>query len=218
MAPSNKTDYYFIPNVIQDEKFSYSESRRTEIRKKMGAEDKIIIGTVGRLSPAKNPLFALKVIKEVIRKTDNDNIEYWWIGSGPLEDEFDHTAGCLGLTEKVRALGSREDVGDIYQAMDVLFMPSRFEGLGIAAIEAQAMGLKGVVSDNVPRMADYTGLISFLSLRASTDEWADAIIESIGGTGDRRSYSDALKNSAFSEKNAGERLALQYRQMLSDRK
>lgn len=51
------------------------------------------------------------------------------------------------------------------------------KGFGIVNIEAQACGLRCVVSDQVPRSVDVTGHVCFVSLSMSADEWADIILE-----------------------------------------
>ena len=53
-------------------------------------------------------------------------------------------------------LGWKSNVDDYYQAMDIFLLPSRFEGLGIAAVEAAASGLPAVVSDQVPEDVAFT--------------------------------------------------------------
>lgn len=204
--------YNLIPNIVSDENLIYSETKRAEVRRKMNVDDKIVIGTVGRMSPPKNPLFALDVIKEIINK--GQPIEYWWIGSGTMDEEFMKRVSDFGLEKQVRFLGSREDVVDLYQAMDIFFMPSRFEGLGIAAVEAQAMGLPCIVSDAIPIEADYTELIKRMPLNAPIDNWACGIIKCIETLEERQSRSDDLHNSMFSQNKAADRLTKQYFRML----
>ena len=61
--------------------------------------------------------------------------------------------------------------------MDVFVFPSLYEGLGIVLIEAQASGLPCVVSDTIPQEAYVTELLSAKSLSASTDAWAEKVLE-----------------------------------------
>lgn len=73
-------------------------------------------------------------------------------------------------------LGIRSDVNEIMQAMDVFVLPSRFEGLGIVLIEAQAAGLPCVTSKNVvPDIVNVTGNVEFVGLDEPVDRWAEAI-------------------------------------------
>lgn len=209
----NTTDKYtLIPNVILDNNFVYSTDKRKIIRSKMHVEDKIVIGSVGRVAEQKNPLFALDVINELVKK--NESIEYWWIGSGPMDQEFMNKIKVLGLGDHVKALGSREDVADLYQAMDVFFMPSKFEGFGIVAVEAQTMGLPVVASSVLPKEIVFTDLVRFIDLNESIEEWARNISSQILRSNRRKSRIFELERSLFSCKNAGQRLESLYCDLL----
>ena len=76
---------------------------------------------------------------------------------------------------KVTFTGSVTNVEDYMQAMDVFVFPSRFEGLGIVAIEAQASGLPVIASDYVTREAKISDM-GFISLSSQTEQWADEIL------------------------------------------
>ena len=206
----NTTDKYtLIPNVILDDNFAYSTDKRTITRRKMRVEDKIVIGSVGRVAEQKNPLFALDVIRELIK--GNESVEYWWIGSGPMDQEFKNKIEELGLEKHVKALGSREDVADLYQAMDLFFMPSRFEGFGIVAVEAQTMGLPTVASSVLPQEIVFTDdLVTFVDLNESIEKWAIIINNQLQRSDERKSRIPELQRSLFSCKNAGKRLEKLY--------
>ena len=81
----------------------------------------------------------------------------------------------LGLSDSVIFLGSRNDVNNLYSAMDCLILPSRFEGLGIVLIEAQAAGLYCYVSDVIPKEVEITNLVKFISLNESPLTWANEV-------------------------------------------
>ena len=72
------------------------------------------------------------------------------IGVGEKEDEIKKQVHELKLDECVRFLGNRDDVNELYQAMDVFVMPSLFEGIPVVGVEAQFAGLPCVFSDKVP--------------------------------------------------------------------
>lgn len=61
--------------------------------------------------------------------------------------------------------------------MDVFLFPSLYEGLGIAALEAQAAGLPCIISDSVPSECRVTDLAESLDLNLPIDEWADVVLE-----------------------------------------
>lgn len=70
----------------------------------------------------------------------------WIGGAGPLEPELKRLAAELGVAERVRFLGWREDVSALYRAADVCVFPSRFEPLGNVVIQAWAHGLPVVAA------------------------------------------------------------------------
>ena len=164
----------FVPNIVNEKSLLFSEKKRSKVREKMGASDKYIVGTVGRMAFQKNPFFALEVIKEAVKLLPN--IEYWWIGNGPLESEIKKRIQEEGLDNNVKLLGEREDVEDLYQALDVLFLPSLFEGLPIVGIEAQVMGLPCVMSDNITKELLFTELVHYKSLKDTAHSCAEFIV------------------------------------------
>lgn len=64
----------------------------------------------------------------------------WIAGDGPERGALERRAGALGLAARVRFLGRRDDAADLLAACDVFALPSRLEGLGVAALEAMAAG------------------------------------------------------------------------------
>ena len=70
----------------------------------------------------------------------------WIAGSGPLEAELKAKASELGVADRVRFLGWRNDAGALYRAADVCVFPSRYEPLGNTVIQAWAHGLPVVAA------------------------------------------------------------------------
>lgn len=206
--------YTVIPNVIQTDKYIFNEEIRNKVRHKMGVENKFIVATVGRLAEQKNPFFAIDVFKELVNIMPN--AEYWWIGNGELDNQVAAYVQQQGLADKVKLLGSRNDVIDLYQAMDVFFLPSLFEGLPLTGVEAQAMGLPMVVSDTVTNEMVYTDLVNYMSLKKSVEEWASLIKQLCNVRRDRILYNDQLQKSSFYDSKCGERLQDIYTNLLSD--
>jgi glycosyltransferase involved in cell wall biosynthesis len=77
----------------------------------------------------------------------------WIAGDGPEHGVLVAQAARLGLTARVRWLGHRDEVGDLLAACDVFVLPSRREGLGVAALEAMAAG-RPVVASAVGGLGD----------------------------------------------------------------
>ena len=90
----------------------------------------------------------IDVFKSVHDK--NRNSKLLLVGTGNGQSNIREKVDDLGLSDSVFFLGNRGDVNRILQAMDVFLFPSLYEGLGIAALEAQAAGLPCIISDSVP--------------------------------------------------------------------
>lgn len=215
MTMFGEKEYHFIPNIVAESRLDYSPEIRASIRKKMGVSNKLVIGTVGRMSPPKNPYFALETIKDLVKI--RQDIEYWWIGSGSLDDDFKGKISEMELDGFVHFFGSREDVSAYYQAMDIFLLPSVFEGLPVTGIEAQTMGLPCVVSDNITREMVFTELVHFVSIKRHSDEWAKTIVDLLSSNNKRRSYKQELRNSPFSGKEASNNLARIYKSLIEHR-
>ena len=160
-------------NAIDVEKFQYDPTAREEIRRDLSLQDKFVIGHVGRFCFQKNHKFLIDVFYE-ITKTDN-NAVLLLVGAGELKEQIENYVLELGIKDKVLFLGIRDDVHRIYQAMDVFVFPSHYEGLGLAAVEAQCAGLTVIASSRVPLEAKSTNKIIFLDLDAEIMEWTRAI-------------------------------------------
>lgn len=170
----------------------------------MDAQNKLVVGTVGRVAEEKNPLFAIDVFECFLK--DHPNAEYWWIGEGPLSDQVKSHIKAKKLADHVKLLGSRSNTVEYYQSMDVFFLPSIFEGLGIVGIEAQAMGLPCVVSDTVPDEMAYTDLVDFVGLKESPQVWADYLDAACHRKQNRSEYTKILQNSDYSDETGGVKL------------
>lgn len=208
-------EFTVIPNVIQTEKYRFDPTMRKSVQQKMNATDKFVVGTVGRLAEQKNPFFAIDVFKCLLKNVPN--AEYWWVGNGPLEERVKTYIEEKKLTKYIKLLGSRNDTVELYQGMDVFFLPSLFEGLSIVTVEAQAMGLPCVVSDVIPPEAEYTELLKRCSLQDSIEAWVEKIRNTQIKKTERKQYQEYLSESVFSDVGCGNRLKKIYERCLSEK-
>lgn len=94
--------------------------------------DAPLIVALGRLHPKK----AFDVLLQAIVQIPNAWL--WLAGDGPLRDELARLSHMLGLDNRVRLLGWRDDREALLAAADVVVMPSRYEPFGTVMIEAWA--------------------------------------------------------------------------------
>jgi glycosyltransferase involved in cell wall biosynthesis len=173
----DKASFRVIKNAIDIDRFRYNEKTRTEVRNKLGIEDKLVLGHVGRFEPQKNHDFLLDIFHSVHQI--NPKTVLLLIGEGELEDKMKKKANELGLEDSVFFLGTMSDCAPYYQAMDAFVLPSLYEGLGMVAIEAQAACLLCFLSERVPKEAALLDSTYFLSLEQTPDEWAELILEKV---------------------------------------
>lgn len=172
----NNKKYKIINNAIQLDKFQFNEEIRKNERKKLNLTDKFVIGNVGRFQYQKNHEFLIDIYSELNKKMNN--LHLLLIGDGEEREKLEKKVKELKLNEKVTFVGIINDVPNKLQAMDMFLFPSRFEGLSLAAIEAQTNGLpvfasKDVITEETKILNNFT----FISLEKSASEWADIIFE-----------------------------------------
>jgi glycosyltransferase involved in cell wall biosynthesis len=84
---------------------------------------------------------------------------------------------AAGAGDRIAFAGVRRDIGRLMAGADALFFPSRAEGLGMVAVEAQAAGLPVLASTGVPReCVVIPGLVRFLDLDVGPAVWRDALL------------------------------------------
>jgi len=138
-------DLVLIHNGLDLTRYREPDSGNKGIRKKeFGLGDGPVIGIIARLSPVKGHKFLVLAFKEVLK--NNPNVQLLIVGDGPLRDELITLAKNLGIEKNVFFKPSCLDTVQYLSVMDIFVMPSIREGLGLAIIEAQAMGLPVVAS------------------------------------------------------------------------
>lgn len=163
-------------NAIDLTKFSFKPEVREETRKELAIpDDCLLIGHIGRFCFQKNQEFLIKIFCEVLK--EKPCAKLLLVGIGPDMERIRNLVKAHGVGNKVIFLGARNDVNRIYQAIDVFILPSRYEGLPVVLIEAQAAGLPCIVSDAVTDEACQTENFCWKSLRDTPSEWAKLVCE-----------------------------------------
>lgn len=171
----------FMRNAIDVDKFSFSEEVRESVRKKLGiGKDTLVIGHVGRFTYEKNHNYLIDVFNDVNKQHPDSKLLL--IGGGKPKEEIEMKTAIkkkvqeLGLQDKVSFLGIRDDVNELMQAMDLLVMPSVSEGFPVTLVEAQAAGVRCLVSDVVTSKCNISREMQFMSLDSGAEEWANKIL------------------------------------------
>lgn len=163
-------NFSILTNGIDVEKYKYSKYVREEFRKEWGiSENTILFGCVGNLIEQKNQEFILPVLKMT-----SEHCKLVIIGEGEKRGRILETINALGLENRVTLFPYRNDVDKCIQAFDGLLMPSKWEGLPMILVEAQAAGLPCMVSEYVSSEASIVDNI-FKKIPLDEEEWRSAI-------------------------------------------
>lgn len=164
--------HYCAIDLVSYEQSGDQEQVRAGLGLRPGS---FVIGHVGRFVRVKNHELILQLAAYMAEHAPD--VEFLLIGEGELQPMIRSRIAELGLSNVVLA-GSRANVPSLLRsAMDAFVFPSQLEGLGMALIEAQAAGLRCVVSDRVPHEADQIPQhIKRLSLEEPVAAWANALL------------------------------------------
>lgn len=165
--------FWVMNNGINADAFQFSSKVRQEVRSRLGNVDKFTIGHVGNFNKQKNHIFLVDVFSEYHKI--NPRSVMLLLGDGPLKDEMVRKAESLGLSDDIYFLGSIDHPEEYLNAMDLVVMPSIFEGFPLTLIEEQSNGLNILASDVITTTSNLTGLVKFKSLNDSATEWAKEI-------------------------------------------
>jgi glycosyltransferase involved in cell wall biosynthesis len=208
-----RTDAKVVRNAIDISRFRYNDAVRTHMRNEMDLSNRFVVGHVGRFVFQKNHEFLLKIFAEV-RKLRPEAV-LLLVGDGPLRNETEKQADDLQLGESVRFLGIRHDIQALMQAMDVFLLPSRYEGLPVVGVEAQAAGLACIFSSNISSEAVLTTTCKMLDLKSSISDWAHTVISECKENS-REKYAVELREKGYDIRHEAEQLASYYLKLIAD--
>ncbi|MDY4921345.1 MAG: glycosyltransferase family 1 protein [Phascolarctobacterium sp.] len=163
-----------INNAIDLSKFAFNQVTRDRLRNELDLEGKFVLGHVGRFMKQKNHDFLIDIFAEVLKQKPEAVLLL--VGEGPLKKEIEYKVARLGISEKVKFLGVRSDVADLYNAMDAFVLPSFYEGLPVVGVEVQANGLPFICSDQVTKEIMISENISLIPLSIGDKYWANIVV------------------------------------------
>jgi len=196
---SNK--FFLLCNGIAPEKYRFSEAIRERKRVELGVNNKIVVGHVGGLKKVKNQSFLV----DIISKLDANKYVLILVGDGEDKEKITEKVKQLKCEKRVMLLGSRNDVNEILQAMDIFVFPSFFEGIPMALIEAQSVGLPALVSNAINRDIRINNNVFFYSLKKNANDWAD-FVEANWNKHLKTNGYDNINHSIYNIKNSAEKL------------
>lgn len=193
----NGGKFHVLHNGILPDDYKYSQNIREQLRSEYKISEKIVIGHVGALKKVKNQDRLLEILYDI----HDERYMLMLIGDGEDRTHLQKKIKDLGLQRQVLLMGGRTDVAMLLQAMDVFVFPSYFEGIPMALIEAQAVGVPIIASDSINRDIQINDNVVFISLHNNNTEW----IEAINGVRNQHNLEEGyinVKESLYNIKNS----------------
>ena len=161
---------------VDPEPFRKCKPQRNALRGELGLPgDATVLLFVGRMTPLKNPTFVVEMLASILPHVPSAYAVF--VGSGDLSDLVELEAQSLGVKDRIRMLGWRDDTAELMANSDLFVFPRLEhpkEGLGLVVVEAQAAGLPMLLSPGIPEDAIVVPeLFHTLPLRIGPDKWAE---------------------------------------------
>jgi glycosyltransferase involved in cell wall biosynthesis len=188
---------YIVNNGVNIDKYKFSGKTRDDKRTELGIQpnEKVIIN-IGRFEEQKDHEYLIKLFQKLLMR--DKEFKLLLIGSGSLKSHIINMAKELGILDKIIFLENRNDINELLEAADIFVMPSKYEGLPIVLIEAQASGIPCVVSTNITKEALICPNVYALT-KENMDIWVKKIM--VLRDARRMDNSQRLSEAGFNIKN-----------------
>lgn len=194
---TDKGNYHLIVNSVDTARFLPEEDQGENAGK---ACPEIL--QVGRFSDEKNFLFSVEIAEAC--KQRGDPFRFVFVGNNG--EEYESSVRRLirdkQLEDTICLLGIRKDVDQLMKRADAFLLPSKFEGMPLTLIEAQASGLPCVVADTFSHEVDFgINAVEWLKLEDGAEAWANALERAVcKGRAERQEVVNAIDAGGFDSK------------------
>lgn len=184
-------------NGVDTNAFQPDPQARRAVRQELGVDERTAVLLVpARLHGNKNPLATLRVFQLVIRERPRPALLVF-AGDGPLRDEIESEIKQLGIGDRVRLLGSRDDMPALYNAADAVLLSTRKEGFSNAIVEALACGKPVLAADVGGNGEAITGITGWIHPRGDEEEFAKQLAEALNDLDALRARSEDCRVRAM---------------------
>lgn len=136
-----------IPNGLETDKYNINidiEKKKSELRV---PQNKVIIGCVAKLRKQKGYKYLISAFTEVLK--NNEDVFLLLVGDGNERKNIEKQIENLGISKNTLLLGNRDDIPELLQIIDIFVLPTLFEGMSNALMEAMAAG-KPIIATDIP--------------------------------------------------------------------
>lgn len=190
----DRKNYHLVVNSVDTSRFLPKENRDSDTQ---GAYPVIL--QVGRFSDEKNFLFSVRIAE--VCKQRGDRFLFIFVGNSgeAYEAAVRRLIAEKQLEDTVSLLGVRKDVNQLMKRADAFLLPSKFEGMPLTLIEAQASGLPCVAADTFSHEVDFgIGTVEWLKLESGAEVWTDAVERAVlKRRADRQTVVEAIERGGF---------------------
>ncbi len=208
-----------VPNGVSDHWLTQPVMDRPAARVRVGLPPGPWVGLVGRLAGEKGHTVAFEAFAAVARARPDARLAV--VGDGPLRPFLEQLAAAPPLAGRVRFLGSRADVRDVYAALDLLVQASHYEAFGLAILEAMACGCPVVATavGGVPEVVEHgaTGLLVPPADPTALASAILAVLEDPAAAADRARVAQTQVARRFTVSQMADRIEAVYRETLDRR-
>lgn len=183
-----------IRNGVDINRFAYNPDVRCIMRKNLNLNGQFVVGHIGTFNEQKNHKKLVDIFCNIVSRIPEARL--LMIGDGSLKQDTLAYIEKKGLLDHVIHVEHTEAPEDYLQAMDVVIMPSLFEGFCLVALEAQVSGLPVLVSEAIPEDAYATDRCIRIGLNESADYWAEIAMKT--ASLERRDMSDVIWGKGYS--------------------
>lgn len=192
-------NYHLVYNSVDTAKFldRYHQKESGEF-----CDDWINVLQVGRVTRVKNQMFLTEIAAEFKRRGKKIRILCAGNGDKDYEAEVRSAIEAGGLQDHIQLLGVRSDIDVLMRKAAAFVLPSKYEGMPLVLIEAQASGLPCVVADTFSREVDFEiGKVQWLPLDGDAEHWADALEAAISsGRAEKEDIVRVVREKRFDSK------------------
>lgn len=175
-----------IKNGLDIQHFLYSEEDRVHLRSELGiSENEKIIGHIGIFNDSKNHEMIVEIFYRYQIRASKAKLLL--IGEGDDKPKIENLVKELGIKDKVIFYDETNKISALLSAMDLFLFPSKYEGLGMAFIEAQISGMPCIASENVPAVSKVGHRTAYLNLNDPVEKWVEFIERALSETQYQRS-------------------------------
>jgi glycosyltransferase involved in cell wall biosynthesis len=171
-----QNDFVFMRNAVDLDSLCYKPEEASRMRKELGlSQGQHIICHVGRFNRQKNHDFLIDIFSEIHKK--DQSAVLLLAGDGELRAQIEDKVNRLHLQKNIFFLGIRDNINFLLMASDTLLFPSLYEGLSVVLVEAQASGIRCVMTNTLAKETIINkNRVELLSLNQSAEEWANAVL------------------------------------------